>query len=85
MPNRIRGTVSVIAVLIVNLTGRGLGPPCVAAIGDYGFGDSRRIGQALAIAAPPVPPMSDRFDFYGVRAYARSRRQLLMRSGLTCH
>lgn len=80
MPNRMRGTASALAVLAVNLIGLGLGPTCVAVISDYGFGDPRRIGLALALAAPPMLLVSAGFGWAGLRAYGRSRERLIAAS-----
>ncbi|MDB5968976.1 MAG: transporter [Hydrocarboniphaga sp.] len=77
MPNRMRGTASALGVLVVNLIGLGLGPTCIALIGDYLLHDPRRIGQALAIAAPPMLLLSAALSFGGRRAYAAGRDRLL--------
>jgi MFS family permease len=77
MPNRMRGTASALAVLVVNLIGLGVGPTVIAAIGDYVIGDERRIGEALAAAAAPMLLLSAAFGFCGLRVYGRSRARAI--------
>ncbi|MDR3417075.1 MAG: MFS transporter [Nevskia sp.] len=77
MPNRMRGVASAAAVLVVNLIGLGLGPTCIAAITDYVIGDERRIGLALAAAAPVMLLVSAAFGLGGLTPYQRSHERMV--------
>ena len=50
LPNQVRGQVSALFLLILNLGGITLGPLVPAAIGDYVFHSERMIGVALAVS-----------------------------------
>jgi MFS family permease len=55
-PNRMRGQVSAVYLLCVNLTGIGLGSLAPGVLNDYVFADPKRVGDSIAwvigIAAP---------------------------------
>ena len=48
-PNRMRGQVMAVYLLVANLIGLGLGPTVLAATTDYVFGADEAIGQAIAL------------------------------------
>jgi MFS family permease len=48
-PNELRGQVSAVFLLAINVCGLGFGATLVALITDYGFADSQRVGDSLAI------------------------------------
>ena len=56
-PNQLRGQVTAISLLFVNLIGTGLGASVIAAITDFGFGDQAALGYSIAIAGAVVLPM----------------------------
>ncbi|MCW0200033.1 MFS transporter [Sphingopyxis sp.] len=56
-PNQLRGQVTAISLLCVNLIGTGLGASVIAAITDFGFGDQAALGYSIAIAGAAVLPL----------------------------
>ena len=56
-PNQLRGQVTAISLLCVNLVGMGLGASVIAAITDFGFGDQAALGYSIAIAGAVVLPL----------------------------
>jgi MFS family permease len=50
-PNRMRGVLSSVYVLLASVMGLGVAPTLVAAITDFAFGDPARVGDSLAIVA----------------------------------
>lgn len=56
-PNQMRGQVTAISLLFVNLIGTGLGASVIAAITDFGFGDQNALGYSIAIAGAVVLPV----------------------------
>ena len=56
-PNRMRGQVIVIYMLVANLIGLGLGPTVVAATTDYVFGYDEAIGKSIALTAVVMCPL----------------------------
>lgn len=56
-PNQLRGQVTAISLLFVNLVGMGLGASVIAAITDFGFGDQAALGYSIAIAGAVVLPL----------------------------
>ncbi len=50
-PNEMRGQVSALYLLVINLLGIGLGPTVPALITDFVFGDEAMLGQSLAWTA----------------------------------
>jgi MFS family permease len=50
-PNQLRGQVSALYLLVINLLGIGLGPTLPALFTDYLFGDEAKLGQSLALTA----------------------------------
>ena len=56
-PNRMRGQVIVIYMLVANLIGLGLGPTVVAATTDYVFGYDEAIGKSIALTAVMMCPL----------------------------
>ncbi|WP_176593644.1 MFS transporter [Sphingobium sp. EM0848] len=56
-PNQLRGQVTAISLLCVNLVGTGLGASVIAAITDFGFGNQAALGYSIAIAGAVVLPV----------------------------
>lgn len=56
-PNRMRGQVTALTLLAVNLIGLGLGSSIIAAITDFGFGDEGALRYAIAITGAVMLPI----------------------------
>lgn len=56
-PNRLRGQVTALTLLAVNLIGLGLGSSIIAAITDFGFRDEGALRYAIAITGAMVLPV----------------------------
>lgn len=76
LPNRMRGTVSALAVLTVNLIGLGVGPTCVGLLTDYVFADAGRLNHALAVSVPCMMLLALLFSRLSLRPYQQSYKQL---------
>jgi len=48
-PNRLRGQLTALYLLLINLIGMGCGPTMVALLTDYGFGDEAAVKTSLAL------------------------------------
>jgi MFS family permease len=58
VPNQMRGQLTAILLLCTNLVGLSLGPSVVAAITQYGFGDSEFLRYSLAIVSAAAGSLS---------------------------
>ncbi|MBN8886253.1 MAG: MFS transporter [Rudaea sp.] len=76
LPNRMRGTTTSLAVLVVNLIGLGLGPTLVAVLTDYVFADPKQLHTALAITTPCMALAATVFGRLSLKPYASSRLYL---------
>lgn len=56
-PNRMRGQVMAVYLLVANLIGLGLGPTVIAATTDYVFGYDAAIGRSIALCAAVLCPL----------------------------
>lgn len=56
-PNQLRGQVTAIALLAVNLLGMGLGSTVIAAITDFGFGDQSALRYSISITGAVTLPL----------------------------
>lgn len=56
-PNQLRGQVTAISLLFVNLLGMGLGATVIAAITDFGFGDQSALRYSIAITGAVTLPL----------------------------
>ena len=56
-PNQLRGQVTAVTILIVNLLGTGLGASVIAAITDFGFGDQGALRYSIAITGAVALPI----------------------------
>jgi len=56
-PNQLRGQVTALALLSVNLIGMGLGASVIAAITDFGFGDQGALRYSIAITGAVTLPL----------------------------
>ena len=56
-PNRMRGQVMALYLLVANLIGLGLGPTVIAMTTDYVFGSDAAIGKSIALCAALLCPL----------------------------
>lgn len=56
-PNQLRGQITAIALLAVNLIGTGLGASVIAGITDFGFGDRGALRYSIAITGAVTLPL----------------------------
>ena len=68
-PSRLRGRVAAVYLLIVNLTGIGLGGTATALVTDYVMHDDRRVGAAMALVAGISAPIAALVLFRGLKYY----------------
>lgn len=71
-PNRLRGQVTALTLLNVNLIGLGLGSSVIAAITDFGFGDEGALRYAIVITGLFVLPLMTLMLALGMRGYRRA-------------
>ncbi len=67
-PNRMRGQVMAVYLLVANLIGLGLGPTVLALTTDYVFGADEAIGQAIALSGAILCPIGAIMLWSGIRA-----------------
>ncbi len=70
-PNRMRGQVMAVYLLVANLIGLGLGPTVLAATTDYVFGADEAIGQAIALCGAVLCPVGALLLWLGLSAIRR--------------
>ena len=68
-PNRLRGQVMALTLLMVNLVGLGIGASFIAAITDFGFGDENAIRYSIALAGVILLPVIIGIIVLGLPAY----------------
>ncbi len=71
-PNELRGQVSAVFLLAINVCGLGFGATLVALITDYGFGDPLRVGDSLAVTTVITAVPALLFLWLGLAPYRRS-------------
>jgi len=71
-PNQLRGQVTALSLLAVNLVGMGLGASVIAAITDFGFGDENALRYSIAISGAVVLPLIVIVIMTGMGAYRRA-------------
>ena len=76
-PNRMRGQVVTLAMLIGSLVGWGAGPTITALITDYVFKNENAIGYSLMLATVPVALAALFSSLVAVRPYAKLRQRIL--------
>ena len=78
-PNRMRGQIMAVYLLVGNLIGLGLGPTVVAATTDYVFGYDAAVGKSIALCAVVICPIGAAILWRGlgpVRAQIAERQAL---------
>lgn len=68
-PNRLRGQVTALTLLLVNLIGLGLGSSIIAAITDFGFGDENALRYSIAITGAIMLPVMAIMLMAGMQRY----------------
>lgn len=71
-PNEMRGQISSLYLLTVNLLGIGLGPTAIALITDYGFGYDGALRYSMAIVGAIAASMAALFLGLGLKPFRRS-------------
>lgn len=72
-PNRMRGQIMAVYLLVANLIGLGLGPTVIAATTDYVFRSDGAIGQSIALCAAVLCPIA---AFVLIRGLPAIRREI---------
>ncbi len=78
-PNRLRGQVIALYLLVANLIGLGLGPTVLAATTDFVFGYDEAIGKSIALCAAVLCPLGGVIMWSGLR---RIRAEIELQSGV---
>lgn len=76
-PNRMRGQLIAVYLLLGGLLGIGLGPTLVALITDYVFADESMLHWSITLSAAPASLLGLWLCWSGQKPYARTRLQLL--------
>ncbi len=75
-PNQLRGQVTSLTLLFVNLVGLGLGASFIAAITDFGFGDEGALRYSIVIAGAVLLPAIVGLIMAGMPAYRRALAEM---------
>lgn len=75
-PNQLRGQVTAVSLLAVNLIGMGLGASVIAAITDFGFGDENALRYSIAITGAVTLPLIVGILLSGMGAYRRGLQEV---------
>jgi MFS family permease len=75
-PNQMRGQVTAITLLAVNLIGTGLGASFIAAITDFGFGDEGALRYSIVITGLIMLPAISLIIWLGMPAYRRGLEEM---------
>jgi len=78
-PNRLRGQVMALYLLVANLIGLGLGPTVLAAATDYVFGYDEAISKSIALCAAVLCPLGGLILWSGL---SRIRAEIELQSGV---
>ena len=80
-PNRIRGQITAIFILIAVLAGYTGGPTSVAMLNDYLFRDDGALNYSLAIVSGVLTPVGVLMLLWGLKPYREVRRAVLEQGG----
>ncbi|MGB1876313.1 MAG: hypothetical protein ACPHGY_05225, partial [Rhodospirillaceae bacterium] len=69
VPNRLRGQMVAIYLLVANVIGQGGGPFLVAVFTDYVLGDSDLIRYSISVVCPTVMLIGAAILFFGKKPY----------------
>ncbi|MDE0801338.1 MAG: MFS transporter [Rhodospirillaceae bacterium] len=76
VPNRLRGQMVAIYLLVANVIGQGGGPFLVAVFTDYVLGDPNLIRYSISVVCPTVMLIGAAILFYGKKPYAEHIRKI---------
>ncbi|WP_025291552.1 MFS transporter [Sphingomonas sanxanigenens] len=76
-PNQLRGQVTALTLLGVNLVGMGLGGSVIAAITQFGFADEGALRYSIAITGAVVLPLIVLLIVAGMPAYRRGLQEMM--------
>ena len=76
VPNRLRGQMVAIYLLVANVIGQGGGPFLVAVFTDYVLGDPNLIRYSISVVCPTVMLIGAAILFYGKKTYAEHIRKI---------
>lgn len=68
-PNEMRGMVSAVYLLVINIIGMGIGASLVAAFTDFVFQDTAKLGWSLAVVGAITMPTSIALVTYSLKHY----------------
>ncbi len=68
-PNQFRARTSALYLLVINLTGIGIGATAAAAVSDYLLQDDQRIGDGVSLVAAIAAPLAALLLWYGLKPY----------------
>src|SRR5690606_6036278 len=69
VPNRLRGQLSALFLILVSIGGVGLGPTLVALVTEYVFGDERALRYSLSITVGILAPLAAGTLFAALRPF----------------
>jgi MFS family permease len=75
-PNQLRGQVTAVSLLAVNLIGMGFGASVIAAITDFGFGDENALRYSIAITGAVTLPLIVGIIMAGMNNYRRALAEI---------
>ncbi len=75
-PNQMRGQVTAVTLLSVNLIGTGLGASFIAAVTDFGFGDEGALRYSIVITGLIMLPAICGLIWAGLPTYRRALREM---------
>lgn len=75
-PNQMRGQITSLTLLFVNLVGLGLGASFIAAITDFGFGDEGALRYSIVISGAVILPLIVGMIIAGMPAYRRALAEI---------
>lgn len=76
VPNRMRGQMVAVYLLVANVIGQGGGPFLVAVFTDYVLGDPNLIRYSISIVCPTVMLIGAAILFYGKKPFAEHIRKI---------
>lgn len=77
LPNRLRGQISALYLVVLNVIGLGLGPMLIGAITDFFFSKPSDVRYALALVNAACAPIAFAFLAGCFRSYRRERERVL--------
>ncbi|WP_084421570.1 MFS transporter [Henriciella litoralis] len=75
-PNQLRGQITAVTILVVNLVGTGLGATVIAAVTDFGFGDQSALRYSIALTGAVALPVIVGLILVSIPHYRRAIAKL---------